>query len=227
MARWEHTRARVRATCLSVIGRKHIPWRSSTGPLEGVGPQNGRATFGWREFTSAYFGGSQEEQTERYLSKAHGPYASGGWRRCDSSVRPGEGPEGLGAFPFAALLHLSLQYLTSSQTFSHFFLHVIGFWHSTQIFTGRVDLVYFFFLSFSEDPTITVRLPLLPERTLSAAREETLSPAQLARSLWIAGCAHGDLVRACSTPIFEPKESGKLVNRGIFLRATQYAMPDL
>ncbi len=35
------------------------------------------------------------------------------------------------------LLHLSLQYFTSSQTFSHFFLHVNGLLQIMQIFWGR------------------------------------------------------------------------------------------
>ena len=52
-------------------------------------------------------------------------------------------------------LHLSLQYLTSSQTFSHFFLHENGLLQTMQIFWGRFSFliclltVFFFIILFS------------------------------------------------------------------------------
>ena len=41
------------------------------------------------------------------------------------------------SFLFRFILHLSLQYFTSSQTFSHFFRQVNGRLHTIQVFWGR------------------------------------------------------------------------------------------
>ena len=49
------------------------------------------------------------------------------------------------------LRHRSLQYLTSSQTFSHFLRHVKGRLHTLQIFTGRSAFFkIFLFIKFNE-----------------------------------------------------------------------------
>jgi hypothetical protein len=45
--------------------------------------------------------------------------------------------EGLGMGAFLLILHLSLQYFTSSQTFSHFLRQVNGLSQTTQIFSGK------------------------------------------------------------------------------------------
>ncbi len=44
-------------------------------------------------------------------------------------------------FLVAFFLHLSEQYLTSSQFFSHALRHVIGRWQATQILLGRLALL--------------------------------------------------------------------------------------
>ncbi len=44
------------------------------------------------------------------------------------------------------LRHASEQYFTSFHTFSHFFRHVIGRKHTTQIFSGKLDLLIRFFV---------------------------------------------------------------------------------
>ena len=46
------------------------------------------------------------------------------------------------------ILHLSLQYFTSSQTFTHFFRHVKGLEQTRQIFDGKSVFFMFFMLIF-------------------------------------------------------------------------------
>ena len=46
-----------------------------------------------------------------------------------------------------AFLHFSLQYFTSSQTFSHFFLQVKGLLQDTQILVGKSAFLTPFMLS--------------------------------------------------------------------------------
>lgn len=60
---------------------------------------------------------------------------------------------------FRFILHLSLQYFTSSQTFFHFFRHVNGRWQTMHIFCGRSD----FFTDFINQGFLKILLHFLNE----------------------------------------------------------------
>lgn len=50
--------------------------------------------------------------------------------------------ESLRSIDLRRLRHLSLQYLTSAQTFSHFFRHLNGLPQTTQTFSGSLDFLW-------------------------------------------------------------------------------------
>jgi hypothetical protein len=94
-------------------------------------------------------------------------------------------PEHATRHPRLPRLHFSLQYFTSFQTFSHFFLHLKGLRQTTHIFSGRSDFFtcfIFVYLIFQEtfpllQDALLSLFPAFYQRSLSAFPDVGFSPA--------------------------------------------------